>query len=110
MHTHDFMAAVCVVLPEPVVVAVPHRPSIVVTELSPTALHEGDEMLAIGYYRNVGVRADPDHVKHVLMSYIDDGDIHWGQTAWREMDEHTTREIAEGVWYEGARVYFSGWS
>ena len=93
------------------VVPVPHRPSIVVTELSPTAPHDGDEMLAIGYYRNLGVRADPDHVKNVLMSYIDDGEIHWGETAWREMDEHTARdERVEGVWYAGSRVYFSAWS
>jgi hypothetical protein len=108
---NDFMAAVCVMLPQPMVVPVPHRPSIVVTELSPTAPHDGDEMLAIGYYRNLGVRADPDHVKNVLMSYIDDGDIHWGETAWREMDEHTARdERVEGVWYAGSRVYFSAWS
>lgn len=107
MQAHDFMAAVCVVLPEPVAMPVPRRASIVLTELSPTAQYESDEMLAIGYYRNVGVRADPDHVKHVLASYIDDGDIHWGQTAWREMDEHAARE--EGVWYAGSRVYFSAW-
>ncbi len=105
------MVSVCVLLPEPIVVPVPQPPAIIITDLSPTAWRcDGEEMLAIGYYRNVGVRADPDHVKHVLMSYIDDGDIHWGQTAWREMDEHTAREIAEGVWYEGSRVYFSAWS
>ena len=106
----DFMASVCVLLPEPVVVPVPQPPAIIVTDLSPTALREGDEMLAIGYYRNLGVRADRDHVKNVLMSYIDDGEIHWGQTAWHEMDEHSSpRDATEGVWYAGSRVFFSAW-
>lgn len=104
------MAAVCVMLPQPKAVPVPHRSSLVVTELSPSAFHDGDEMLAIGYYRNLGVRADPDHVKNVLMSYIDDGDIHWGETAWREMDDRSSREDVEGVWFAGSRVFFSAWS
>lgn len=107
----DFLAAVCVVLPRPVVVPVPHRASIVLAELSPTAAHEGDEMLAIGYYRNVALRAEVDEIKQVLMSYIDDGDIHWGQTAWREMDEHdASPHASDGVWYAGARTYFSAWA
>src|SRR5437868_1821888 len=107
----DFMAAVCVVLPEPIVVPVPQPPSMIVTESSPTAAHHSGEMLAIGYYRNLAVRADRDEVKHVLMSYVDDGDIHWGETAWHEMDEHKIPpQAAEGVWYAGKRVYFSAWS
>src|SRR4051794_767096 len=106
----DFMAAVCVVLPEPVVVPTPQRPSLILAELSPTASHDTSDMLAIGYYRNVAVRADADHVKNVLMSYIDDGDIHWGQTAWHELDEHDIPEsAAEGVWFAGARAYFTAW-
>jgi hypothetical protein len=105
----DFMAAVCVVLPEPVVVPVPQRPSLILTELSPTHAYDGDAMLAIGYYRNLGVRADADHVKHVLEAYVDDGEIHWGQTAWREMDEHRS-DAREGVWYAGSREYFSAWA
>ena|GEM_PF-2183658 len=103
--------AVYVVLPQPVAVPVPPRPSLVITELSPSAAHEGDEMLAIGYTRDVAVRADPDEVKHVLMSYIDDGEIRWGATAWREMDDHSVAADAdEGVWYAGSRTYFSAWS
>lgn len=108
---NDFMAAVCVILPEPVVVPAPQRSSLVLTELSPTHTYDSDEMLAIGYYRNVGVRADADHVKHVLESYVDDGEIHWGQTAWREMDKHRIpRDAGEGVWYAGSREYFSAWA
>jgi hypothetical protein len=104
----DFMAAVCVVLPEPVVVAVPHASSLVLTELSATHAHDAAEMLAIGYYRNVGVRADPDRVKDVLMSFVTDGEIHWGETAWEEMDEHAGAR--EGVWFAGKPDYFSAWS
>ena len=108
---HDYMAAVCVMLPEPIAVPAPQRPSMILAELSPTAAHDTSDMLAIGYYRNVAVRADADEVKHVLMSYIDDGDIHWGQTAWHQMEEHDIPEsAAAGVWFAGSRVYFSAWS
>jgi hypothetical protein len=106
----DFMAAICVVLPQPVVVPAPQQSSLVLTEISPTTAHESGEMLAIGYYRNLGVRADPEHVKNVLMAYVTDGDIHWGQSAWHEMEEHDIpATAAEGVWYAGAQVYFSAW-
>jgi len=48
-------------------------------------------------------------VKHVLESYVDDGEIHWGQSAWREMDEHRS-DAREGVWFAGSREYFSAWA
>lgn len=107
----DYMAVVCVVLAEPVVIAVPQRPSLILTEVSPSAAYDSGEMRAIGYSRNIALRAEPDHVKHVLMSYIDDGDIHWGQTGWHEMAQHDIPEhAAEGVWFAGSRSYFSDWS
>ena len=107
----DYMAVVCVVLAEPVIIAVPQRPSLILTEVSPSAAYDAGEMRAIGYHRNIALRAEPDHVKHVLMSYIDDGDIHWGQTGWHEMAQHDIPEhAAEGVWFAGSRSYFSDWS
>jgi hypothetical protein len=109
---HDYMAAVCVVLAEPAIVTVAPRPALILTEVSPSAAaYDGGEMRAIGYHRNIALRAEPDHVKHVLMSYIDDGDIHWGETGWHEMAEHDIPEhAAEGVWFAGGRSYFSEWS
>lgn len=107
----DYMAAVCVILAEPAVIAVPQRPSLILTELSPSAAYDSSEMLAIGYYRNIAVRAEPDQVKRVLMSYVDDGDIHWGHTAWHEMAGHDIpKSAAAGVWFAGVRAYFSDWS
>ena len=105
------MAAVCVVLPKATRVRMAPRAAIVVAEMSATAQHEPDEMMAIGYHRNIAVRAEADHVKHVLEDFVQDGEIHWGETAWHEMEPHQIPANArEGVWYAGAPDYFSHWS
>ncbi len=105
------MAAVCVVLPQPTRVRIAPRAAIVLAEMSATGAHEPDEIMAIGYYRNVALRAEADHVKHVLESFVRDGEIHWGETAWHEMEPHEIPPTArEGVWFAGSPDYFSHWT
>ena len=107
----DYMAVVCVVLPKATRVRMAARAAIVLAEMSATARHEPDEMMAIGYYRNIAVRAGEDHVKHVLEAFVQDGEIHWGETAWHEMKPHEIpADAREGVWYAGTPDYFSHWS
>ncbi len=105
------MAAVCVVLPKATLVRMAPRAAIVLAEMSATAAHEPDELMAIGYYRNVAVRAEAEHVKLVLESFVADGEIHWGETAWHEMEAHQIpADAREGVWFVGAPDYFSHWT
>ena len=66
----------------------PQRPSLILTEVSPSAAYDSGEMRAVGYSRNIALRAEPDHAKTVLMSYIDEslvpGEvlIHRARVSW----------------------------
>jgi hypothetical protein len=116
----DFVAHVCVVLPEPTVI--PPQPGDVI------AITEGSECVTpeeaasspmIGYFINIGLRSEPNDVKHRLERIVQDGAIHWGETEWSitMMDTSIDRVIRKqikgigehGVWYVGGRFYFSEW-
>jgi hypothetical protein len=99
----DYLAAVCVVLAEPL----PNEDA-----------EDPADRLIIGYYRNFGLRSLPDRVRDLVEKLPDDGEVHWGETEWSEtdpwrLDAVIQRQIApvkgEGVWYTSGRVFFTQW-
>jgi hypothetical protein len=112
----DFLVTVCVVFPEPT--RIPAKPGDLLITNDDVPPTNADEPTFIGYYRNIGMRVQPSDVPLVLRENVDDGDIHWGETEWEEVDigsldrdirSQVDPPIREGVWYESGRAYFTDW-
>jgi hypothetical protein len=79
----------------------------------------GSEDVAVGYYRNLGVRCHPDRVRISLETHLDDGTIRWDDSEVEQIDvsvgldpeieEMVVPQEGTGTWYQSGRAFFGSW-
>lgn len=69
-----------------------------------------------GYYRVLGVRAEPNRIRDLLTSAVSDGAIDWRDSECRVVDPETLdqtiqRQVqpvaGEGVWYRSGHIFYA---
>ena len=68
-----------------------------------------------GYFRLLGIRSEPNHVRSFIEPSAGDGNVVWEETEWRpvcltELDQAIRKRVVPldgaGVWYQSGRIFF----
>ena len=89
---------------------------IVEVRLSEPLPVEGEDKLARGYVRILGLRCEPLRLRSFIEEHVRDGVVLWDETEWNEVDvnklsrklrRYITVDAGESSWHLSGHIYFS---